>query len=186
MCVKAIIPPRKALKKHTVPRVSPVKICARCKQPMPADRYHNARYCVACSTLQRKDVQRRHDKKRAAARREKTKTPEYRAANRKAVAKYSKTEKGKAAKIRSESKPQRIHYKDNWARDNKPVFVRVPDGWDFAEWMDKIVAAPAPSTDYSTYRVWFLAAFYRARLLKKQVNKNAPATCIAEALEFSF
>ena len=144
MCAKAILSPRKPEKKRTALRVSLRKICARCKQPMPADRYPNARYCVPCSKLQRKDVQRRHDKKRAAARREKTKTPEHREANRKAVAKYLKTEKGKATRRRRESKPQRIHYLANWARDNKPVFVRVPDGWDFAEWMDKVVAAPAP------------------------------------------
>ena len=85
--------PRKALKKHTVPRVSPVKICARCKQPMPSDRYPNARYCVPCSTLQRKEVQHRHDKKRAAVKREKAKTPESRAANRKSGCKVQQNRK---------------------------------------------------------------------------------------------
>ena len=88
------------------------KICPDCNQVMPANRYPNATYCVPCSAEQRKASFRRHDKKRAAQRREYARTPAQREANRKAVKKYSQTYKGIVAKDRAAANRD---YKAYWA-----------------------------------------------------------------------
>ena len=117
-----------------------MRTCLDCPASIE-DRPAQARLCENCKAKRRRAKFRRYDRKNRAKRRKAARANQER--NREAVRKYSRTEKGQAARERAEAKPSRRNYKRQWKRDNpQPIFLRCPDDWIFEAWIDRIIQDP--------------------------------------------
>ena len=117
-----------------------VRICEDCPASLD-DRPRQARLCVPCSEIRNRAKIKRYDERNRDRRRQAAKA--NRANNREAVRRYKRTEKGRLATQRAESKSARIEYKRRWKHDHPiPTIFHCPDDWTFDRWLDRIVIEP--------------------------------------------